>query len=134
MMLRASYPVFLSATYRTAATLPDCCENTSTVCWSARRGSRGKPKTSLLSLRKIFGPTPSKGMRRIRYNDEIYKMYKDVVLSTDMRLKRLMWAGHVVRMEQHRITKKVLCRCLEEKGQWGDHEIDGRCHIEGCTK
>jgi hypothetical protein len=50
-------------------------------------------------LRKIFGPTQSKGVWRIRYNDEIHKMYKDVALSTYIRLKRLMWAGHVVRTE-----------------------------------
>jgi hypothetical protein len=37
----------------------------------------------------------------------------DVALSTHMRLKRLMWAGHVVRMEQHRIPKKVLGSCFE---------------------
>jgi hypothetical protein len=39
-------------------------------------------------------------------------MYKDVVLSTDARLMRLMWAGRVVRMEQHRIPKKVLGSCF----------------------
>jgi hypothetical protein len=63
----------------------------------------------LLSLlRKIFGDTQSKGAWRIRYSHEIYKMYKDVTVSTYRRLKRLMWAGHVVRMEQHLIPKKVL--------------------------
>jgi hypothetical protein len=45
---------------------------------------------------------------RIRYNDEISKMYKDVALSPYILLKRLMWAGQVVRIEQHRIPKKVL--------------------------
>jgi hypothetical protein len=64
-------------------------------------------------LRKISGPTQSKGVRRIRYNDEIYKMYKDVALSTYIRLQRLMWAGQIVRMEQHRIPKKVLGSCFE---------------------
>jgi hypothetical protein len=43
---------------------------------------------------------------RIRYNDEIYKMYKDVPLSTYIGLKILMRAGHVVRMEEHSIPKK----------------------------
>jgi len=43
---------------------------------------------------------------------EIYKMYKNVSLSTFIRLKRLMWAGHVVRMKQHRIPKMVLGRCF----------------------
>jgi hypothetical protein len=51
-------------------------------------------------------------MWRTRYNDQIYKMYKDVALSTYTRLKRLMWTDHVVRMEQHRIPKKVLGSCF----------------------
>jgi hypothetical protein len=50
-------------------------------------------------LQKISGLNQSKEVWRIRYNDEIYKIYKDVALSTYTRLKRLMWAGHVVRME-----------------------------------
>jgi hypothetical protein len=63
-------------------------------------------------LRKIFRSTQSKVVWRIRYNDEIYKMYKDVALSTYICLKRLMWVGHVVRMEEHRIPKKVLGSCF----------------------
>jgi hypothetical protein len=63
-------------------------------------------------LQKISGLNQSKGVWRIRYNDEIYKMYKDVALSTYINLKKLMWAGHVVRMEEHRITKKVLGSCF----------------------
>jgi hypothetical protein len=38
-----------------------------------------------------------------------------------------MWTGHIVIMEQHRIPKKV----LEEEGQWGDHEIDGKLSYRG---
>jgi hypothetical protein len=49
-------------------------------------------------------------MWRIRHNDEIYKMYKDVALSTYICIKRL-WAGHTVRME-YRIPKKVLGSCF----------------------
>jgi hypothetical protein len=44
---------------------------------------------------------------RIRYNDELYKMYKDMALSPYIHLKRLMWAG------------------------WGDHEIDGKMSFRG---
>jgi hypothetical protein len=39
-------------------------------------------------------------------------MYKDVALSTYIRSKRLMWTGHVVRMEQHRNPKRVLGSCF----------------------
>jgi hypothetical protein len=48
----------------------------------------------------------------IGYSDEIYKMYEDVAPSAHIRIERLMWAGHVVRMEQHRIPKKVLGSCF----------------------
>jgi hypothetical protein len=47
-------------------------------------------------------------MLAIRCNEQ----YKDLALSTYMRVKRLMWAGHVVRMEQHRIPKKALGSCF----------------------
>jgi hypothetical protein len=67
----------------------------------------------------------------IRYNDEIYKMYKDVALSTYIRLKGLMWVGHVVRMEQYRIPKKVLRSCFGGGSQWGDHEIEGKMSYRG---
>jgi hypothetical protein len=63
-------------------------------------------------LWKIFGSTQSKQAWGIRYNDEIYKMYKNVALSTYIRLKRLLWAGHVITMEQHCILKKVLWSCF----------------------
>jgi hypothetical protein len=68
---------------------------------------------------------------RIRYSDELYKMYKDVPLSVYIHLKKIMWAGHIVRMEQHRIPKKVLGSCFGEEGQWGDHEIDGKIPYRG---
>jgi hypothetical protein len=48
----------------------------------------------------------------IGHSDEIYKMYEEVAPSTHIRIERLMWAGHVVRMEQHRIPKKVLGSCF----------------------
>jgi hypothetical protein len=53
----------------------------------------------------------NKGVSNIGYN-EIPKVYKDVAVSTYILLKRLIWAGHVVRTEQHRIPKKVLGSCF----------------------
>jgi hypothetical protein len=38
----------------------------------------------------------------------IYKIYKGMALSTYICLKKVMWAGHFVKMEEHRIPKKVL--------------------------
>jgi hypothetical protein len=77
--------------------------------WTLSQGAANKIDSfEWKILQKIPGPTQSKGVWRIRYNDEIYKRYKDVTLSTYIRLNRLMWVGHVGRMEQHHIPKKVL--------------------------
>jgi hypothetical protein len=81
--------------------------------WTLSQGAANKIDSfERKILRKIFGANHSKGVWRIRYSDELYKMYKDVPLSVYISLKKLMWAGHVVRMEQHRIPKKVLRSCF----------------------
>lgn len=59
-------------------------------------------------LRRIIGPVKEEGRWRIRYNKELYKLYKDVPISNWVRLKRLEWAGHVVRMEEPRVPRKLL--------------------------
>jgi hypothetical protein len=46
----------------------------------------------------IFGPTHSQEVWKIRYNDDLYDMYKDVSLSTYIQIKRIKSAGHVIRM------------------------------------
>jgi len=45
---------------------------------------------------------------RILTNKEIYAIVKKPTISETMRLNRLNWFGHVERMEENRIPKKVL--------------------------
>ncbi|KMQ83390.1 endonuclease-reverse transcriptase [Lasius niger] len=47
---------------------------------------------------------------RIRYNHELYQLYKEPPLSTHIKLMRLRWTGHVQRMPETRIVKKVLTK------------------------
>ena len=54
-------------------------------------------------LRRILGPVCVEGQWRSRYNDELYEMYGDLTVVQRIKLARLRWAGHVVRME----TRKV---------------------------
>jgi hypothetical protein len=57
--------------------------------WTLTQGAASKIDSfERKILRKIFGPTQSKGVWRIMYNDEIYKMCKDLAQSTYIRLKR----------------------------------------------
>lgn len=59
-------------------------------------------------LRRIFGPVQENMQWRIRYNNELYKLYRSFDIVTFIKLRRLEWAGHVYRMEGNRIPKKIL--------------------------
>ena len=51
-------------------------------------------------LRAIFGPTNDNGEWRIRYNNELFTLYKENDTVTYIKINRLRWAGHVIRVEE----------------------------------
>jgi hypothetical protein len=51
-------------------------------------------------LRAIFGPTDENGEWRIKYNNELYTLYKESDIVTYIKINRLRWAGHVIRLEE----------------------------------
>jgi hypothetical protein len=70
---------------------------------------------------------------RILTNKEIYAVVKNPTITEAVRLNRLCWFGHVQRMEENRIPKKVLYMNLETslrgrpRNKWQDEvREDGR--------
>jgi hypothetical protein len=71
---------------------------------------------------------------RILTNKEIYASVKLPTIVETIRLNRLRWFGHVQRMEENRIPKRVLCMNLgttrlrsRERNRWQDEvSEDGR--------
>jgi hypothetical protein len=59
-------------------------------------------------LGRILGPINDNETWRIRYNKEMYTLYEDSELSTDIKLRRLQRAGHVQRMESQSIPRMVM--------------------------
>ena len=61
--------------------------------------------------RRTLGPVyeNKKENWRILTNNEIYAVVKKPTITETVRLNRLHWFGHVQRMEEIRIPKKVLC-------------------------
>jgi hypothetical protein len=59
-------------------------------------------------LRKIYGPTQNPdGSWRIKTNEELrHKMKQEDILKF-IKSQRLRWAGHVMRMEKTRTTRKI---------------------------
>jgi hypothetical protein len=52
-------------------------------------------------LRTIIGPLRlEEGVYRIRYNHELYQIFQDTDIVSTVRLRRMAWAGHVIRREE----------------------------------
>ena len=80
-----------------------------------------------MMLRKILGPVCVEGHWRSWYNDKLYEMYGDLTAVQRIKLARLRWAGHVVRMETDDPARKVFLgrpkgqrRCGRPKLRWQD--------------
>jgi hypothetical protein len=47
-------------------------------------------------------------MWRIRTNQKLRELYKELDIVVDIKKERRKWTGHVVRMDQGRTVKKIL--------------------------
>jgi hypothetical protein len=70
-------------------------------------------------LRKVYGPVMDKGVRRIRYNFELCRFMggKDIVRF--IKAQRIQWLGHVERMDEVAMPKRVLKGKLYAKRRIG---------------
>jgi hypothetical protein len=60
-------------------------------------------------LRKIFGPVINDdGTWRIRRNDELNELIRSADIVRFIKSKRIAWIGHVMRMEETRMPKRLL--------------------------
>jgi hypothetical protein len=64
-------------------------------------------------LRRIYASIKENGQWRCRYNTELHELYKDIDTVNDVKLRTLEWAGHVIRMPEERIPRKVMMARLE---------------------
>ena len=56
----------------------------------------------------MYGPIHERGCWRPRWKNELYSLYNEPNIVEDIKIRRLEWAGHIMRMEEERIPKKVL--------------------------
>ena len=69
-------------------------------------------------LRMIFGAVCINCVWRSRFNDELYDIYNDVPVVRRIKTQRLRWLGHIQRMNDNDVPKKI----LEAKGPNMDKE------------
>jgi hypothetical protein len=80
--------------------------------------------------RRICGPIKDIDQWWCRFNRELDGLFKGTRLSAVIRIARLRWAGHVVRMED-----SCMPRRLKDEGKWLDRALDGEMmweRMQGC--
>ena len=60
-------------------------------------------------LRKIYGPVKENELWRIRRNDELEAIIKGENTVRFIKCQRIRWLGHIERMQDTAIPKKMLC-------------------------
>ena len=72
-----------------------------------------------------------RGECRIRYNKELYQLYRSPGIITPIRISRLRWAGHAQRMSDENILKEIMdckpegrSRIGRPKLRWIDVELE----------
>ena len=59
-------------------------------------------------LRKIYGPVVDKEAWKIRYNDELCELMAGEDIVRFINAQRIQWLGHVERMDETAMPKRVL--------------------------
>jgi len=59
-------------------------------------------------LREVYGPVKENELRRTRQNDELEAITKGENIVTFINCQRIRWLGHVERMQDTAIPKKML--------------------------
>jgi len=65
------------------------------------------------------------------YNEELYHLYDEADLVTTIKITRLRWAGHVMRMQDNLPCKKITLDKLEGRRRAGRANLRW---IDGVTK
>jgi hypothetical protein len=66
-------------------------------------------------LREIYGRTYENGHWRIKINSELESKYKSQDIVSIIKVRRLEWLGHIIRMNETRTVKKIFEEKLRER-------------------
>ena len=74
-------------------------------------------------LRKIYGPVIVNGEYRRRMNHELYELYCDIDIVKRIKISRLRWLGHVIRMEDNVPARKLFDDVFEGRRRPGRQKL-----------
>jgi len=81
-------------------------------------------------LRRICAPATDQGIRRIKTNQEMRELYKDLDIVAYIKKKRLKRTGYLVRMDQGRTVQKIFESKLEGSRRRGRLRLRRQADVE----
>jgi hypothetical protein len=96
-------------------------------CWTLfQSDGQKKDVCERKVLRTVYGNIQGGDIWRSRDNSELYALYREPKLTAIIRMASLRWAGHVQRMEDEQMPKRLLyAKKPVGEGMWEDQEQDG---------
>jgi hypothetical protein len=85
----------------------------------------------ILVLRSIFGATQEGGMWRRRYNFERYRLYKELDIVKTIKIGRLRWIGHFMRIDVDDPSGRHCLKNLLDSVGEGDLDVEEDLGIIG---
>jgi len=91
-------------------------------------------------FRKMYGPKYENGEWKSRTNRELEEMSKGENIVKRIRGQRISWLGHLERMEEHRMAKKIFTQELEGTRRRGNprkrwkEEVERDLHVLGVRR
>jgi hypothetical protein len=82
-------------------------------------------------LRKIYGPKCEQGVWRIRTKLEFQNVYRSPYIATEIKVRRLEWLGHIIRMDGARMAKTVFVSKPEGRRDIGRPKLRWLDDVEG---
>jgi hypothetical protein len=115
--------------------LTDVYRNLTSLWIKPRERAFKQFKSPVLNvLRRIYGPICEGAIWGSRYNEELYRLYDETDLVKSVRITRLRWAGHEVRMQDNLPCKKITLDKPEGRSEWEDQTSDGWMECRGMER
>jgi len=91
--------------------------------WAVTERNMKRMGTWRETLRRVHGPVVELGIWRVRTDQELREIYKDLDIIADIKKMRFEWLGSVERMDQGRRDKKAVEIKRERSSRKGKHRL-----------
>jgi hypothetical protein len=81
--------------------------------WPVIEADNERQNTCERKILRVYRPVAEQAICRIRTNQELLELYKDLDIVADIKKESLKWTGHLDKMDHGRVVKNILVTKLK---------------------